>query len=322
MKFHKALSTLLLSLAAVGVAKAATYPEKPIKIVVGYPAGGTTDQLARAIAKELSVSLKQSVLVENKPGAGGNVGAAAVAKAAPDGYTLGLASAGNLALNYVSYKNIPYDSLKDFTYLSLLVTVPNVVVINNKTPATNLQELLKFLNGKAAGGFFGSTGTGIGPHLTGEMFKARTGLRLTHVPYQGSAPAITALLGGEVDLSFDNLTSILPFIQAGKLRAIAVTSAERSPTLPRVPTLEELGMKNFDVTAWFALVGPPKMEKVVTEKIEKAVTALKSNERFVALLKTMATTPELTDGSALKKLVEMERHRWPVIVKEAGIKIE
>lgn len=318
----KTLCALALSSAAIGAAAAAPYPDKPIKIVVGYPPGGTTDLLARALAKELSASLKQPVLVENKPGAGGNVGAAAVVRAEPDGYTLGLGSAGNLALNYVSYKNMPYDSLKDFTHLSLLVTMPNVLTVNNKVPAKTVPELINYLKAKDGGGFFGSTGTGNGPHLTGELFKARSGLHLTHVPYQGSAPAITALLGGEIDLSFDNLTSMLPFVQSGKLRAIAVSSTKRSPSLPDVPTLQEQGMKDFDVNAWFALVGPSKMDKAVAEKIEKAVMALKSNETFIASLKFMATTPVLSDGKTLKSLIELERQRWPALVKDAGIKIE
>lgn len=319
MKFKTILANTLCMFAAsglvVGVAKAENYPSKPIRLVVAYPPGGTTDLLARAVANALGANLKQTVVVENKPGAGGNIGASFVASASPDGYTLGLGSAGNLALNYVTYKNMPYDSIKDFTPLSLLVTVPNVLAVSEKTPARTVPELVSYLKNKEGGGFFGSTGTGNGPHLTGELFSNKTGLNLTHVPYQGGAPAITALLGGQVDLAFDNLTSMLPFIQSGKLRAIAVSSAKRSASLPDVPTLQEQGLKDFDVSAWFALMGPANMDKAKVKRIEEAVTALKSDKKFIAVLKSLATTPELTDGEALGKLIKLERTRWPDLMQ-------
>lgn len=305
----------------LSVARAADYPTKPVRIIVGYPPGGTTDLLARLVGVQLQDGLKQSFVIENKPGAGGGIGADAVAKAPPDGYTLGLASAGNLALNYASYPKIPYDSRKDFTALSLLATMPNVLVVSNKTPAKNYTELIAYLKKKEKeGSFFASTGAGNGPHLTGELFKARTGLNLSHVPYQGAGPAITAVLGGEVDLLFDNLPSVLPFIQSGKVRAIAVTSAARVSVLPEVPTLREVGLKDFVVEAWFALVAPAGLDKRAREKIDKTIASLSSNEAFKESIRKLGATPRMTGEAELRALIEQERERWPALVKQANLK--
>ncbi|WP_305806590.1 tripartite tricarboxylate transporter substrate binding protein [Stenotrophomonas sp. YIM B06876] len=313
-----AVLTCALPLSA---AQAADYPTKPVKIIVGYPPGGTTDLLARLVGVQLQDRLKQPFVIENKPGAGGGIGADAVTKAQPDGYTLGLGTAGNLALNYASYAKISYDSRKDFTALSLLATMPNVLVVNSKTPAKNYAELIAYLKQKEKeGSFFASTGTGNGPHLTGELFKARTGLNLSHVPYQGAGPAITAVLSGEVDMLFDNLPSVLPFIQSGKVRAIAVTSAARVPVLADVPTLQEMGLKDFVVDAWFALVAPAGLDKGAREKIDKAIAGLSSNEAFKESIRKLGATPELTGGAELKTLIEQERERWPALVKQANIK--
>lgn len=302
-------------------AHAADYPTKPLRLIVGYPPGGTTDILARLVGAQLQGILKQSVVIENKPGAGGGIGANLVAKAQPDGYTLGLATAGNLALNYASYTNIPYDSLEDFTPLSLLASMPNVLVVNNSVPAKNYAELISYLKEKEkTGTFFASTGTGNGPHLTGELFKARTGLNLTHVPYQGAGPAITAVLGGEVDMLFDNLSSVLPFIQSGKVRAIAVTGTTRVPVLPEIPTLEEMGMKDFVVDAWFALVAPAGLEKNAQDKINEAIASLSANEALKESIRKLGASPDLTDGAKLKAVIEMERQRWPALVKQANLK--
>lgn len=319
-KFLIAAAMLACALPLSAV-QAAEYPNKPLKIVVGYPPGGTTDILGRLVGTQLQALLKQSVVIENKPGAGGGIGANLVASAQADGYTLGLGTAGNLALNYASYTNIPYDSRKDFTPLSLLASMPNVLVVNNDVPAKNYAELITYLKQREKDGtFFASTGTGNGPHLTGELFKARTGLNLSHVPYQGAGPAITAVLGREVDLLFDNLSSVLPFIQSGRLRAIAVTGAERVPVLPDVPTLQEEGLKDFVVTAWFALVAPAGLEKQAHDKLNQAVASLSANEALKESIRKLGATPDLTGGAELKAMIELERERWPALVKQANIK--
>lgn len=300
-------------------ARAAEYPARPVRIIVGYPPGGTTDILARLVASQLQSKLGGTFLVENKPGAGGGLGVAMVAKSAPDGYVLGLGSAGNLALNYATYNNIPYDSIRDLTPLSLIAAVPNVLVINSKVPVHTVAELIAYLKQKK-NGFFGSSGVGNGPHLTGELFKARTGLNLTHVPYQGSSPAEIALVAGEVDFMFDNLPAALPFIQGGKVRAIAVTSAKRSSSLPDVPTMQEQGMKDFTVDAWFALVGPKGMKAPVVQRLEQAVAAASQNASFIGAVRRLGADPELTAGAQLEKLIKFERQRWPELLKTVNAK--
>lgn len=317
----RGLSALLLAAcAATAAAAQPAYPDRPIRLIVAYPPGGTTDLLARRLAKELSSKLGQSVIVENKPGAGGNVGAAFVAKAEPDGYTLGVGTAGNLALNYVSYTNIPYDSRTDITPISVLAAVPNVIFVKGTSSSKSLQDLISKLKADK-GTFFGSTGIGNGPHLTGELFKARVGADSTHVPYQGSAPEITALLSGEVDYGFDNLTAALPFIQSRKLTALAVTSATRSPSLPDVPTVQEQGLSNFDVTAWFALFGPARLDPGIVAKLEQAIESLKSNKDFSDSLAFMGAKPELSNGKALHDLIGMERARWPELLRKANVQL-
>jgi tripartite-type tricarboxylate transporter receptor subunit TctC len=299
--------------------RAADYPSKPIRIIVAYPPGGTTDLLGRLIGHQLQTLLKQTAVVENKAGAGGGIGADAVARAAPDGYTLGLTTAGNLALNYASYDNIPYDSLKDFSFLTLIATVPNVIVVNSNVPATNLPELIGYLKKKGSG-LFASTGTGNGPHLTGELFKMRTGLNLTHVPYKGSAPAITGTLGGEVDMLFDNLPAVLPFIQSGRVKAIALSSASRVPVLPDLATLQEQGMKDFVVDAWFALVAPAGLDKAAKSSLDQAIRTMAADTAVREAIQKLGANPALTGEAELRSLVQLERERWPALVKQANIK--
>ena len=313
------LAALAGALAQPVTSWAADYPSKPLRLIVGYPPGGTTDLLARLVGNQLQAQLKQAVVIENKAGAGGGIGAEAVAKAARDGYTLGLGSAGNLALNYATYPNISYDSLNDFSLLSLVATMPNVLVVNSSVPASNLEELRAYLKKKGSA-IFASTGAGNGPHLTGELFKVRTGLDLTHVPYQGAAPAITAVLGGQVDMMFDNLPSVLPFIQSGKLKAIGVSSAARVPVLSQVATLQEQGLQDFVVEAWFALVAPAGLDKEVRGTLDKAVRGMASDQTLQDAIQKLGAKPELGGEEQLRKLVESERQRWPALVKHANIK--
>ena len=318
--FAFGLAVLAGSLISPATAWAADYPSRPVRLIVGYPPGGTTDLLARLVGSQLQAQIKQSVVIENKAGAGGGIGADAVAKAASDGYTLGLGSAGNLALNFATYSNIPYDSLKDFSLLSLVATMPNVLVVNSSVPASNLEELRAYLKKKGSA-FFGSTGAGNGPHLTGELFKLRTGMDLTHVPYQGAAPAITAVLGGQVDMLFDNLPSVLPFIQSGKLKAIGVSSAARVPALPQVATLQEQGMKDFVVEAWFALIAPAGLDKDVRAKLDQAIGTMAADTALLQSIRKLGATPALSGEAELRKLVETERQRWPALIKQANIKL-
>ena len=247
------------------------YPTKPIRIVVPFPAGGTTDILARAVAQRLTETLGQPVVVDNRPGAGGNIGAELVAKAAPDGYTLLMGTVGTHAINASLYAKMPYDHVRDFAPVILVAGVPNVLVINPALPVNSVQELIAY--GKANPGKlnFASSGNGTSIHLSAELFKTMTGVQMAHVPYKGSAPALVDLMGGQVQLMFDNLPSALPQIKAGKLKALAVTSAQRSSALPDVPTVIESGLPGFEASSWFGLLAPAGTPKDIIAKLNGEV---------------------------------------------------
>src|SRR5690349_12578544 len=255
-----ALAIFAASILALGApvvpAQPATYPTKPIRLIVPFPPAGTTDILARAVAQKLSETWGQQVVVDNHPGAGGNIGSDIVAKASPDGYTLLMGTVGTHAINPSLYAKMPYDHVKDFAPVILVAGVPNVLVVNPALPVKSVQELIVY--GKANPGKlnFASSGNGTSIHLSGELFKTMTGIQMTHVPYKGSSPALTDLIAGQVQLMFDNLPSSLQFIKAGKLRALAVTSLERSSALPDVPTLAESGLPGFEVSSWFGVLAP------------------------------------------------------------------
>src|SRR5271166_4588940 len=251
----RAASFIVLAVIAAG-AGAQTYPTKPIRLVVPFPAGGTTDILAREVGQRLSVSLGQSVIVDNRPGAAGNIGSELVAKSAPDGYTLLMATVGTHAINPSLYARMPYDHVKDFTPVVLVAGVPNVLEVTPSLPVYTVADLIKLAKEKPGQINFASSGSGTSIHLSGELFKTMAGVDMTHVPYKGSAAAITDLIGGQVQVMFDNLPSSLPQIKAGKLRAIAVTSAQRAPALPDVPTIAESGLPGFEATSWFGVVAP------------------------------------------------------------------
>src|ERR1700694_373212 len=237
--------TALLALVALG-ASAQAYPTRPIRLVVPFPAGGTTDILARAAAQKLTESLGQSVVVDNRPGAAGNIGSDIVAKSVPDGYTLLLGTVGTHAIKPSLYAKMPYDHVKDFMPVVLVAAVPNVLVVNPSLPVKSVSDLIKLAKDKPGQINFASSGSGTSIHLSGQLFKTMAGVDMTHVPYKGSSPALTDLIGGQVQIMFDNLPSALQQIKAGKLRAIAVTSAKRAPALPDVPTVAESGLPGFE----------------------------------------------------------------------------
>ena len=300
----------------------AGYPNHPIRLVVPFPAGGTTDILARAVAQRMSETLGQQVVVDNRPGAGGNIGSELVAKSAPDGYTLLMGTVGTHAINPSLYSKMPYDHVKDFTPVILVAGVPNVLVVNPDLPVKTVAELIAY--GKANPGKlnFASSGSGTSIHLSGELFKTLTGLQMTHVPYKGSSPALTDLMGGQVQLMFDNLPSSLGFIKAGKLRALAVTSAARSTALPDVPTVAESGLPGFEASSWFGVLAPAGTPRDIVTRINAEVAKwLASPEAREKL----ASQGALAAGGSPEDFVRhigAETTKWAKVVKESGAKVE
>lgn len=292
----------VLAAAALGLAAAALaqgdppYPSQPIRMVVGFPAGGPTDVSARLIADSLSRSLGQPVVVDNKPGANATIAAEIVARAKPDGYTI-LMAAGNHTINAVLYKNLKFDSEKGFAWITPVSVAPTVLVVNPKFPARTYAEFLSLMSAHPGKYSYASAGSGGTPHLSAEMFKLRTRTSIVHIPYRGAAPAVTDLLGGQVDMMFATLGSVLPQIRAGQLRALAVAAPQRSGLLPNVPTFEESGLKNFRLDSWYGIAAPAGTPRAVVERlyndIQKAVTAPAYREKMeqAGLEPVIATSP-------------------------------
>ncbi len=285
--------------------------------MVPYAPGGPVDLSARLIGGKLQESLGQPVVVENKPGAGGNIGADFVAKSAPDGYTLVMGAIATHAINPALYKTLPYDPVRDFRHVALLVQVPNVLVVNNELPARSVQELIALAKRQLGKLNFGSGATGSTGHLAGELFKQMTGADMVHVPYKGSAPAVADLLAGRVALMFDNLASALPNIQAGKVRALAVTTLRRSSFLPNLPTLDESGLKGFDMTTWWGLMAPAKTPQPVVDRLaaECAKALPELSERWRAM---GSEVPSIRTPAEFTAFVERERKLYAELVKRSG----
>ncbi len=285
--------------------------------MVPYAPGGPVDLSARLIGGKLQQSLGQPVVVENKPGAGGNIGADYVAKSAPDGYTLVMGAIATHAINPALYKALPYDPVRDFRHIALLVQVPNVLVVNDQLPARSVRELIALAKRQPGKLNFGSGATGSTGHLAGELFKQMTGTDMVHVPYKGSAPAVADLLAGRVALMFDNLASALPNIQAGKVRALALTTLRRSSFLPDLPTLDESGLKGFDMTTWWGLMAPAKTPQSVVDRVaaECARALPELSERWRAM---GSEVPSIRTPAEFAAFVERERRLYADLVKRSG----
>jgi tripartite-type tricarboxylate transporter receptor subunit TctC len=315
----------LMALAALAAPPAAAqgWPSRPIHLIVPYAAGGPVDLSARLLGAKLQPALGQPLIVENKPGAGGNLGADYAAKSAPDGYTLVMGAIATHAINPALYPKLPYDPIRDFRHVALVVQVPNVLVVNNDLAARNMQEFL-FLIRKNPGKFdFASGSTGSTGHLAGELFKQMTGTYMLHIPYKGSAPATADLLAGRVHLMFDNLASALPNIQAGKVRALAVTTLRRSSFLEQVPTLDEAGLKGFDLTTWWGIMAPAKTPEAVVQRLfvetGKALDAPDVRERLRAM---GSETRGLRSPAEFTAFVERERETYAGLVKRSGATVD
>lgn len=321
MKSIARLSAVLL-FAAASLAHAQAWPNRPIKYIVNFAPGGTTDILARMIGPKLSEALGQPVVVENKPGQAGSVGAAELARAAPDGYTIGSGTISSHAINVSLYSKLPYDVLKDFAPITLLATLPNMLVIHPSIPANNVQELIVFLKANPNKHSFGSAGNGTSQHMSGELFKTMTGVQMQHIPYKGSGPMIPDLLGGTLSMSFENLTTAYPPAKQGKLKALAVTSAKRSFIAPEVPTLAESGLVGYDISSWQALFAPGGTPKPIIDRYyAETVKALKSPDVVKRLQDLGLDAGGITPEEMTAKLRE-DIPRLGKIVRDSGATVD
>lgn len=316
----KALLPILLSgYASLGFAQA--WPVKPVTIVVPFPAGGTTDVLARAIATKLGPVINQSVIVDNRPGAGSTLGAALVAKAAPDGYTLLMGAVHHTIATSV-YKKLSYDFQKDFAPITVVALVPNVLTVSSAKPYKTVSDLISDARSAPEKLSYGSNGNGTAQHLIGTQFQMISATRILHVPYKGSAPLTTDMLGGQVDMSFDTVTPVLPFIRQGKLRPLAVTTAKRSSALPDVPTMQEAGITGLDIGTWFGLLAPAATPKDITEKLNREIVKIINTPEFQKQMVDIGAEPVGNTQQEMARQIQDETDKFAGLVKAGNVKVD
>jgi tripartite-type tricarboxylate transporter receptor subunit TctC len=304
-----------------GSAMAQAWPARTISIVVPFATGGTTDAIARTLGQELSKSLGQPVIVENKPGAGATIGADYVAKAKPDGYTL-LVGAVHHTIATSVYKKLPYDFQRDLAPVSTVAMVPNVLVVNPNVGAKNVKELVALAKKTPGKLSFGSNGNGTGQHLIGAQFGMASGVDLVHVPYKGSGPLTIDLLGGQIDMSFDTVTPVLSHIRAGKLRALAVTTIKRSAALPEVPTLDESGLKGFDQGTWFGVLAPVATPKEVVARLNTEVVNIVNSPEFKKRMEEIGAVPTGSSAAEMAVQIRTDTERYAKLVKDAKVAVQ
>ncbi|HRO57665.1 MAG TPA: tripartite tricarboxylate transporter substrate binding protein [Burkholderiaceae bacterium] len=302
---------------APGGAVAQTFPERPIRLVVPFPPGGPTDIVARPLAHLLGEAFQQTVIVDNRGGAGGSIAADMVAKSAPDGYTLLMGTVGTNAINGALYSKLPHDPVKDFTPIALVASAPVAVVVNPAVDTASLQTLIDQARAKPGMIGFGSAGNGTPGHLTGVMFSSAAGISLQHVPYKGSAPAITDLLGNQIPTMFDPLQSVIQHVRSGKLRALAISSKTRSPALPDVPTMDEAGVKGFESTAWWAVFGPANLPAEVADSLRDNVARIVRSDAFREKLGDLGVEPSSAPTS-IEAFQKEEVEKWGKAVRDSG----
>ena len=315
------VSAACLAVCAMGASAEANYPTKPVRVVVGFSAGGPTDIVARIMAKELTTALGQSFVVGNKPGAGSNIATDMVAAAPPDGYTL-LFVAVTSAINQTLYPKVKFDLNRDFEAVALGAKVPNILVVNPNVPAKNVKEFIDWARANEGKISYASSGSGTSIHMAGEMFKVRTGLKTQHIPYKGSAPAVTDLIGNQVQFMFDNMPASWPHVQAGKLKALAVTTKTRSPSAPDLPTMEESGVKPFDVSSWFGLIAPKGTPKDIVDKLNKAMNAAFDKPEVKEAYAKLGAVAEKNTPQDFSKFIAAEVKNWAPIVKASGATVD
>ncbi|WP_442596596.1 tripartite tricarboxylate transporter substrate binding protein [Parapusillimonas sp. JC17] len=312
---------LLVATAGVSATAAAAYPDHAIRLVVGFSAGGTTDVVARILGKEIGDALGQPVVVENRPGAGSNIATEMVARADPDGYTLYMVAVTS-AINQTLYKNLRFDLVDDFAPVALAVRVPNVLVVNPKVPAKSVKELVDYAKANPGKLNFASSGSGTSIHMAGELFKQLAEVDVTHIPYKGSSPAMTDLIGGQVDYMFDNMPSAWPHVEAGKLRALAVTTADRSKTAPDLPTMKESGFPTFDVSSWFGVIAPKGTPDDVVKKLNAVILDALAKPDVQKRLAELGAVPAKTSPAEFGDFIKSEVDNWSKVVKASGATVD
>ena len=314
---------LCLALPAVATGAADTaFPTHPIRFIVGYPPGGSTDIAARLIAQKLSPVFSQSVVVDNRAGASGTIGAALVAKAEPDGHTLSFAASPEVAIYRALMKNPPYDSLRDFQPITLVGRVPFMLVVHPSVNAASVKELVALAKAKPGTLNFASFGNGTSNHLVGEAFRAATGTNIVHIPYKGSAPAIADLLGGQVQMTFDTIPVVLPQVRAGKLRALAVATAKRSPLAPGVPTMDEAGVPGFTGGTWFGVLAPAQTPQRVVDRLATEIAAILRAPDVAQTFNDRGIERVGNSPAEFRAFIESESRRWLKVAQDAGVKPE
>ena len=318
--FRAAVTALALALALTSGASAQDYPTKPIKIFVPAPAGGGTDILGRMVGEGISKALGQPVVIENRGGGSGMIAADMVLKSPADGYTLFMVYSGVLTVNQALFPNITYDPVKDFAPVAIFADVPNVLIVHNSLPVKSVAELIKLAKSKPGTLNYASSGNGVSNHLAMEQFKQLAGIDMVHVPYKGGAPAMTDLLGGQVQLMFNNLVEVLPHLKSGKIRPLAVGTAKRTPALPDLPTVAESGLPGYEMQLWYGLVAPAGTPPAIVNKLNEVVRKMQEQTQVKARLFTMGADPVSMTPAEFGALIKREGEKWSRVVKQAGIK--
>lgn len=311
----------LCAAAASPLAWANDYPNKPVKLVVPYPPGGPTDIVARVVAQKLQEQMGQSFFIENRPGAGANIGAEAVARSPADGYTLVVATTAH-AINPSLFAKLSYSITKDFAPISQLTSGPLVIVTNPATPANNVKELIALAKSKQGGLNYASSGNGQSTHLSAELFNAMGGVKMAHVPYKGSAPALTDVMGGQADLMFDTMLSSMPHVKAGKLKALAVTSSQRSPSAPGIPTVAESGLPGYEAIAWNGLLAPAGTPKEVVDRLSAELKKVLDNPEVAQRFEAQGFAAAWSTPTAYAGFLQAEVDKWGKVVKASGARID
>jgi len=318
MRSWRVCTAILLSLAALGAQAQGAFPERPVRVLVPYPPGGTADLLGRLIAAKLGDAWGKSMVVENRGGAGGNIATEAVAKAEPDGYTLLLCNAPVMAINPTLYGNVPFDPVRDFAPVATIAEVPLFLVVNPNLPVKNFAEFLAHVKKNSGNINYASGSIGSTTHLSMELFKTMANVQLQHIPYKGSGPAIAAILGGEVQIMFELMPTAMPHVKSGRMRALAVTSRERSPVMPELPTVAESGLPGYEVGSWFGLCAPGKTPRAVVDKISADVAAAVRAPDMQSRILGLGAQPMVMTPEEFSRFLRAEITKWSKVVKDSG----